>query len=317
MGKNEELKLQNIQEIRKCFYEKDILTKNALHEETGLSLAGTTNVLAFLLKQNEIRQIEDAESTGGRKSKQYQLNPDFAHIGTVVLHRTESVFTFSASSFDLKGRKLQSLSLDSESGRKEELTEIVRQLLSEDPKISQLCISVPGECRDGYVEECDFPDFRGCDIASLIEGGSIHRIVAENDVNAAAIGVSHRYGSYKNIVYVYQPEAEFAGCGVLIGGKLYNGFSHKAGEIRYMPFLTEEEQLDLLKDRPAWLLEQIIMTMCAVLDPEAVFWCSDAVHEEISPDYRGKLPELIHTKEIRSDIERGLFEIGKHNQAGG
>ena len=54
MTKITDLKEDNIHQIRQCFYDGEIWTKNKLAQKTGLSLAATTNILQYLLQNNEI-----------------------------------------------------------------------------------------------------------------------------------------------------------------------------------------------------------------------------------------------------------------------
>ena len=60
--------------------------------------------------------------------------------------------------------------------------------------------------------------------------------IIENDVNCASIGFYHQYSHYQNSALIYQPAVDYVGCGMIIQGKLYNGFSHFAGELRCLPF---------------------------------------------------------------------------------
>ena len=64
---------------------------------------------------------------------------------------------------------------------------------------------------------------------------------------------------------------------MIIQGKLYNGFSHFAGELRCLPFYDHLQQERLLKDAPQELLEKQIVTLCCVLNPEAIGICSDVL----------------------------------------
>ena len=48
MTKITDLKEDNIHQIRQCFYDGEIWTKNKLAQKTGLSLAATTNILQYL-----------------------------------------------------------------------------------------------------------------------------------------------------------------------------------------------------------------------------------------------------------------------------
>lgn len=317
MGKIEELKQTNILQVRRCFYEGDVWTKNSLSEKTGLSLAGTTNVLAGLLQDGEILQIEDAQSTGGRKSKQYVLNPEYAHILGLVAKRTEKEYVFEVHVDNLAGQSVRREDLISPDGSREELISLVKRVIREDEKITRIAVSVPGVCSAGRISECDIEQIENCDLQSLIAEVTDLPCIIENDVNAAAIGMSHTYSTSGDMVFVYQPAAEYIGCGVVIAGKLYNGFSHRAGEVRYLPWCDEQQQKQLLAERPAYLLEQVIMTLCSVLDPQVICWCSDAFTQDIHPEYRGNMPELIRIEDIGSAIGRGLYEIGRYNQAEG
>ena len=51
--------------------------KNILSEQTGISKTTCTTILKELLEEQFIVQIENNASTGGRPSKQYQLNKDY------------------------------------------------------------------------------------------------------------------------------------------------------------------------------------------------------------------------------------------------
>ena len=66
---------------------------------------------------------------------------------------------------------------------------------------------------------------------------------------------------------------------MIIQGKLYNGFSHFAGELRCLPFYDHLQQVRLLKDAPQELLEKQIVTLCCVLNLEAIGICSDVLKD--------------------------------------
>ena len=76
MAKIIDLKQENIHKVRSCFYQGGTWTKNQLSSQTGISLAGTTNILQILENSEEIEFVGNARSTGGRKSKLYQFSVD-------------------------------------------------------------------------------------------------------------------------------------------------------------------------------------------------------------------------------------------------
>ena len=64
-----------------------------------------------------------------------------------------------------------------------------------------------------------------------------------------------QYSHYQNSALIYQPAVDYVGCVMIIQGKLYNGFSHFAGELRCLPFYDHLQQERLLKDAPQELFE--------------------------------------------------------------
>lgn len=155
MAKNEELKKENVQAVRTYFYRGGTWTKNALSEKTGLSLAGTTNVLQELKEAGEIVYIGDAASTGGRKSKEYELNADFCHLSAICLRKAEQYY-YQLQIFNLHQEELQKVTVFSDEGSLNDFQKTLA-IVKKDPKVKFLAVSIPGVCRLGKVDACDFP----------------------------------------------------------------------------------------------------------------------------------------------------------------
>ena len=76
----------------------------------------------------------------------------------------------------------------------------------------------------------------------------------------------------------------------------------------------------LLKDAPQELLEKQIVTLCCVLNPEAIGICSDVLKDiQISlPTIPLKhQPQIIKINQLYTLIKEGLFQIGKNQMIGG
>lgn len=295
MAKNEELRKENIQRVRECFYQGGCWTKITLAETTGLSLAGTTNILQELLQENEILFNGEADSTGGRKSKEYVLNADFSHIGTIDCYRKGSQYSYRVQTFDLSKEILQEHIIYSKYGSLADFRNTLRWIMK-DPLIHYLAISIPGVCQNGKIKTCDFPMLAHKDIGKIIQKECSIPYTIENDVNVACISYAHHDTDLKDIALVYQPEKEYIGCGILINGNLYNGFHHEAGEMMF---------LGTAKQNPKKELQKVITTLKAVLDPQKIIWCSDLVN-----DMEDTYDDLLHIQDIQSLIQRGLYEIG-------
>lgn len=314
MSKVNDLKQENEIKIRECLYDGRIWTKNDLAYKTSLSLATTTNILQEMLKNHEIEYVSDSKSTGGRKSKEYQLYKDYKHLLKIVLKKNKKSYEFIFEIIDLYDQIVYQKNYSSLKGTVEEFLKMLKEVLKKGQEIAVICLSLPGVCDQGMIDLCDFEDFQNKNILNILNKEIPQKIIIENDVNCASIGFSHTYSSYQNSVLIYQPAVDYVGCGLIIEGKLYNGFSHFAGELRCLPFYDEQSQNKMLKDNPQELLEKQIATLCCVLNPEAIGICSDVLKEikiHLSTIPLSHQPKLINITDLYEMIEEGLFQIGK------
>lgn len=312
-----ELKKSNIQKIRECFYNCEIWTKNELSKKTGLSLAGTTNVLMELLENNEIEFIGEAKSTGGRKSKQYILNKDYYHIGIIILRRENKNYRIIIKSLDLLSNIVYEKELISSRGTIQELDLTIKQLLENDNNVSILSISIPGVCQDGHVDICDYEEFEDFALGKYIYSKFHLEVIIENDVNVACIGFSDSYPEVSHLSFIYQPAVKYVGIGMMIDRKLYNGFSHFAGELRYLPFYTHQQQDEMLKYNPKELLLKQIVTLICVMNPEVIGYHSDVFDTEMTLEdysiFKKHYPVLVRVPDFNNVILKGLYSIGLKN----
>lgn len=312
-----ELKKSNIQKIRECFYNCEIWTKNELSKKTGLSLAGTTNVLMELLANNEIEFIGEANSTGGRKSKQYILNKDYYHIGIIILRRENKNYRIIIKSLDLLSNIVYEKELISSRGTIQELDLTIKQLLENDNNVSILSISIPGVCQDGHVDICDYEEFEDFALGKYIYSKFHLEVIIENDVNVACIGFSDSYPEVSHLSFIYQPAVKYVGIGMMIDRKLYNGFSHFAGELRYLPFYTHQQQDEMLKYSPKELLLKQIVTLICVMNPEVIGYHSDVFDTEMTLEdysiFKKHYPVLVRVPDFNNVILKGLYSIGLKN----
>ena len=313
MSKVKDLKCMNIQKIRKCFYQGKVWTKTDLANQTHLSLASITNILQELLKNEDIFFIGENDSTGGRKSKRYVLNKDKYHILKVLLKMEINGYRFVCYNVDLFNQVIFERNFFSLTGTKEELISFLKEILSEDQNINVMSLSIPGVCHDGYIDVCDFKQFENLDLKKYIQDFYHCHFILENDVNIACIGFSKLYPDCQNMVLVYQPKVEYIGCGIIINGQLYNGITHFAGELRFLPFYTPQQQDMMLKNNPVELLEKQLSTLCCVLNPELIGVCSDVIDREeaiyLSAIPKMHRPLLVPVKNIYSLIEDGLYQM--------
>lgn len=305
MNRNSGLKQADRQMVRRCFYHQEVLDKAALQAETGLSAGAVTGILQDLLEKGEILRINDADSTGGRRKKQYSLNGEYAHIGMIACRRHHDDYIIEQMIQNLNGKLLFQDILHSDKGNLQAMEHSIRKIADYDKSIHAVVISIPGVSQQGKVRLCDFHELEGKDLGQCIP----HDLewVVENDVNTACIGFAHEHPEMKDMALVYQPDEEYTGCGIMIGGRLYNGADHMAGEMRFLP---DEKPAAELKD-PALSLWKEIRALRAVLDPQMIGWSSQLVHKEDLDRFDWQGIHLKYIEDMQSFVWKGLFEIGK------
>lgn len=314
MSKVEDLKKENEQRVRECLYDGRLWTKVELARESGISLAAITNILQSFQDNNEIKYMGEQVSTGGRKAKLYQLNPNYYYILKIALKRNKDKYEMLARVVDLFNEELYVQLLDSKEGSVTILLDLITNIRNHYLDIGAVCLSIPGICQDGIMDVCDFDDFIGKDIKQMIQTEHALDVIIENDVNVACIGFSIYHPTCKHIAFVYQPNINYVGSGIMIDRKLYNGFSHFAGELRYLPFYNTSLQDQMLREDPKKLLTWQIESLCSVINPEVVGIHSDALqipyHIELTNIPGKHQPQVVEVEHFDDLVMSGLYYIG-------
>ncbi|MBO6046745.1 MAG: ROK family protein [Erysipelotrichaceae bacterium] len=314
MAKVTQLKYENIHRVRTHLYDNQLWTKNDLARQTGISPASMTTILQDMVKSGEVDYIGDAPSTGGRKSKQYRLNPDYVHFGLMVLQTWSDHEVLKVMIMSLAGNIL-----NEDVYRESHLTldDVFKgaDQIQKDQKVESLIISIPGVATNGFISISDVVSLRNVDLGQLIKERYGWQCHIENDVNIACIGFGDHYSGEQKAL-IYQPERDYVGCGIMIDGKLYNGAHHFAGELSYLPLMSRPQQKALLKEDPLSLLQIYIGMLSCVIDPELIGVYSEVVHDLKEDDLlrntqEGYQPRCVILADFQSYLYQGLYAIGK------
>lgn len=302
-----DLKTENIRKVRACFYEGGVWTKNELSQRTGLSLAGTTNVLKLLLQEGMIIQSGKADSAVGRKSKQYMLDPDHCHIGCITAMYGRWQHSFSAESYRLSGERVYRRRAEDAAGEPVLILALVNDLLVHDPLLTAVTISLPGVARNGVVETCDIAALEHVDLAGAVTQRFHIPCIIENDIALACAGFAKTAGEGASPALIYQPEVSLTGCSAIVNGRIIHGSSLCAGQIRYLLKAGSQSAREIL-------LQQM-KAICTILNPDTIGWYSDILTDEEISFADLQLPQqlncsIVRVTDIRQLIAEGLFAAG-------
>lgn len=310
MATARDLKSENIRAVRLCFYTHGDLSVNQTEKLTGLSHGSVINVFRSLEESGEILLREKTGNTVGRKTHRYILNPEYCHFLVVDVSRTSDGFASRSWRMNLKGEETDVRTRYFPVMDETYLHQEISTMMEQYPDTDMILISTPGICADGIITNGE--TFR-MDAGSFIEDRYHIPYVVENDVNVAAIGFRSEYPDCANIAVIYQAQQGIFGCGILINGRLYNGFSHAAGEVRYLPHMEERK-----KDPPEILLKDMIQSVAAILNPQVIGYASDPVRHEIRIEDTipaRHMPKLIYIDDLNIFRRKGLYSIGMYNMS--
>ncbi len=315
MYKSKGLKNISIQKVKDYFIENKYATKNQIAEETHLSHATITNILKELLENQFIVRVEDCESTGGRKAKQYKICGSFMSFGLIDLRVQNQMIHVECQIVDLDFVIIESLKYQFDTLDLNMLTHLIQEI-NEKHHIQYLGMSLPAIVANGKIEKSDIESLDGVELQKHIESVcGIHTRI-ENDVNTVMLGYIHTHViESQSIAFVYQPDNHHSGCGLYINNSILYGATHFAGELAYLPNGTLEEQEKLLKNEPLSLLVKQVASIIAIINPSLLILYTPCVEKTAFLEAIQKfipiqhLPEFQFINEMESYVFEGLSSL--------
>lgn len=288
-------------------------TKNSLAMETGLSVATCGNLLSGLIQNGMAAELEAADSTGGRPSRRFSFNREYAYILTVFPRIEGEMLTLNYAIADMLGGVIEQGSRQHSHIGLSELESLLDSLIGIYQKVAVLSVGIPGVIWNYGIGSCDFESFEGVDLQEHLSARYKINTVVENDVNTAAFGYYHQNCGREacSLAYIYYPEGHNPGAGIIIDGKIIRGASNFAGEIGWLPEAGQE-------DSSGKIANAVIAVNC-IINPEQIIISGIFLDREIVDKIRenaalsmpeGHLPSIVFEKDFRASYSAGLIHIG-------
>ncbi len=225
-----------LQHIRKA---KTPLTKAELARRIGVSLSGVSDHVERLSAEGLIMAARLGASSGGRKPKQYTVNPEYGRLLSIEIGLESSKVALT----DLTSRIIAEDSIFAPIGEGPQIVlgkvgSLCRQLLQEQDttteQIKGIGIGVPGpvEFSSGRpISPSLMPGWDGYPIKAYWAEQMACPCYIDNDVNVMALG-EYAEGlelSVPNFIFIKADTG--IGSGVIYEGRLYRGATGSAGDI--------------------------------------------------------------------------------------
>ncbi|MDO5346440.1 MAG: ROK family protein [Lachnospiraceae bacterium] len=325
-GKPTLMKELNMGLIRDALAKHPNATRVELSALTKISQPTVNELIRQMRKENVVISLGMAKSTGGRKAEVFALNQKRVLIAAFLVK--EACLDYRVMDLELKQEASGRVGYVPERAWSVQLVQAVRTVLEEYPYVGVIMVGVPGAVSaEGEIFAIpQIPEWENYNLKVCLEEAFSLPVIVMNDINAIAVGHSRSYhGGTSNMVYVHIGSRGI-GAGIVVEGKLYQGFKSFAGEVGYMQLGNtcgneEYRKGDLdVRGKHVELIPKIVTNVICVLNPEKIViggeTMDDGLLEQIRQGCLQYLPQEIMPEFLmmQSGTEyyfKGLGEMGK------
>lgn len=298
IGSPKVLKQVNTKLIMDALASNPKATRVELASYVGLSQPTVNAIIDTLLKRGVVESLGYAASSGGRRAKTYQLNPNYSHVVILWVTGTGLNYCLINAGGDVlkKGKSRHTKTVDA----LPQVYTILDQLFASDFNIMAISMSVPGAVSlSGTVFAIpQLPEWEELPLQAGLEQRYGVPATVHNDMNVVA------YGYYLQTLQEGQEDLVFIhigkgiGAGVVINGSIVKGFSSFAGEISYMytgtvpdtsqgrgPFEIQYQNASNPQQQ-AEVIGRMLVNIICTINPGVVALSGSGISKELLPDIR-------------------------------
>ncbi|WP_028390894.1 ROK family transcriptional regulator [Bacillus cihuensis] len=316
--------------IRTTLLQLGSATKVELSKLLGISFPTVSKIIAQMERDGEVYEIGLDHSSGGRRAKRYEFNPEHMLGLAVFLEENETVYAVFNCVGEVKEHGTRASVFQ---GAFNSLTELLQNILLEFPKISSIAIGVPGAVNNGRIFHIpNYQSFHDFELKTYFEDLFSIPVVVENDMNAAVLGFQKRSGGEdkQSLVYLYSGK-NGPGAGILINGDVVRGSTFFTGEISFMPLYDNQnfhqamyqgnkkntENPTIHEKHEIQAISRLIASLVAIINPHTVIFSKEEMNQTVlnriaieSAKYVPKehLPEFIMS-DWKQDYLHGLQRL--------
>lgn len=237
------MRSNNKRQIMELLRKSGSLTKKEIAQRLGVSITTVATFINELINEDRILPSGNAESTGGRKSELYHLNPDASYVVGVDLQVDRLIVLL----INLQGQILRAEEVKYTGTDERQIASTLYQTIirisdsTQTPlsKIAGLGVGVPGivNHQTGIIEFAPNLGWKNVDLASIIPINL--PVIIENEANAAAIGEANFGAALGKANVIFISVGLGIGAGLILKNSLYYGHNFLAGEFGHMTILPK------------------------------------------------------------------------------
>jgi predicted NBD/HSP70 family sugar kinase len=216
-----------------------------LSHELAFSIPTVTKIISELITEDVVFESVKLGTNGGRKPKQYGVNPAACYyLGVEVNRYSVSIGIQDSKNNFIKLTENIDYKLENNLESLDELCNLINRFIDElnieRGKIVGACINLSGRINSTVGYSYSYFYFEEKPLSEIIESKIKIKTFLENDTRAMAYG-EYNYGvvgKEKNVIFLNVGLG--VGIGLIVDGKLYYGKSGFSGEFGHSPVFDNE-----------------------------------------------------------------------------
>lgn len=257
---------KNLSDILQVLRDKGVCSLSELTENTDGGLTTVKKCVFQAMDYGMIIEGDIADSTGGRKAKQYLINEQYQYFLFLVIDNNDLIFKINNFKFECVESYSAHFEMSEFFGT---VCRNIDKIISK-YDLGTICLSMPCVVKDGVLLDWYYnPKLNGFDLKSALESKYKLNTIIQNDMKLTVIGESTEDRQNTKNIVTMQFGHNGIGVGEMANGHLLEGSAGFAGEVG---FINDLRKNIMSISYPA----KIVRNAIVFLNPEViVFYKSD------------------------------------------
>lgn len=309
----------NMQRVRDEFRALRKATIFELAQKTALSVVTVKTVLEEMIAQGEASEGQSIPSNGGRPSMRYEYNPNFRYGIVIYGYQKDNGNLIRLLVINLFGECIRRIEASIENVQVSSFGRYIDAVRKDYPAIGAIVFGLPGVEENGVVTTNDYGSLVGGAFMDYYQKKYNVPVLFFNDVNAAVKGYFSRSSErdLNCVVGIYFPRIYSPGAGLVIGGRIYPGAHHFAGEIGNLPPGTDWTKIDYANAAVfCKAISELLVLYCRIVAPDQIVLYGDFLDDSHIPVIKAHTETMLShsfpvhvtsSRDFGADFEQGMI----------
>lgn len=222
---------KNLSDILQVLRDKGVCSLSELTENTDGGLTTVKKCVFQAMDYGMIIEGDIADSTGGRKAKQYLINEQYQYFLFLVIDNNDLIFKINNFKFECVESYSAHFEMSEFFGT---VCRNIDKIISK-YDLGTICLSMPCVVKDGVILDWYYnPKLNGFDLKSALESKYKLNTIIQNDMKLTVIGESTEDRQNTKNIVTMQFGHNGIGVGEMANGHLLEGNAGFAGEVGFI-----------------------------------------------------------------------------------